>query len=116
MRRHLRTILAASAILAGALGGLWIGVAMTPAAATKHGAAPSSGFHPDKVQLAIGQQLYGQYCATCHGAEGKGDGIAGAGLPIKPQDLTAGLIMNPLPDHMLYRAIAEGPQSISSEA
>jgi mono/diheme cytochrome c family protein len=111
MRRHLRTILAVSAILAGALGGLWIGVSMTPAASTKPPEA-AGGFKPDKVALATGKQVYDQYCATCHGAEGKGDGIAGAGLPIKPQDLTAGLILNPLPDHMLYRAIAEGPQSI----
>jgi mono/diheme cytochrome c family protein len=108
MPRHLRLIVALCGILAGAAGGLWIGVSRTPAASKP--AAP--GYHPDKVAVASGKQLYAQYCATCHGAEGKGDGEAGAGLPIKPQDLTAGLIMNPLPDHMLHQAIAVGPQSI----
>jgi mono/diheme cytochrome c family protein len=108
MPRPLRLIVALSAILVGALGGLWIGVSRTPAASKP--TAP--GYHPDKVAVDRGQQLYGQYCATCHGAQGKGDGEAGANLPIKPQDLTAGLVMNPLPDHMLHKAIAQGPQSI----
>ena len=45
-----------------------------------------------------GQQLFGQYCAGCHGPAGKGDGISGQNLPIKPQDLTVGAQLNPLPD------------------
>jgi len=31
---------------------------------------------------------YADYCAACHGATGKGDGIAAAGLTQKPADLT----------------------------
>jgi mono/diheme cytochrome c family protein len=33
-------------------------------------------------------QDYADYCAACHGATGKGDGIAAAGLSKKPADLT----------------------------
>jgi cytochrome c553 len=31
---------------------------------------------------------YADYCAACHGASGKGDGAAAAGLAKKPADLT----------------------------
>lgn len=31
---------------------------------------------------------YADYCAACHGAGGRGDGAAGAGLSPKPADLT----------------------------
>jgi len=59
-----------------------------------------------------GQQLYGQYCIGCHGPEGKGDGISGQNLPIKPQDLTVGVQINPLPDSFLFDVIAHGAQSV----
>src|SRR5215471_21224074 len=114
MRSRVRLVLAALALVVGALGGLWIGVSMPRAASGKTEARhlmPGEK-SPDAVAVAAGQQIYVQYCATCHGEHGKGDGIAGANLPIKPQDFTAGLVMNPLPDHMLHLAIAKGPQAI----
>ncbi len=37
-----------------------------------------------------GARLYPEHCASCHGAEGRGDGPAAAGLRIPPADLTAG--------------------------
>ena len=48
------------------------------------------------------------YCANCHGTDGKGDGVAGQNLPIKPQNLTEGRILNALPDHFLHSIIAHG--------
>ncbi|NTT86239.1 c-type cytochrome [Tabrizicola fusiformis] len=33
-------------------------------------------------------QDYADYCSACHGATGRGDGIAAAGLSKKPADLT----------------------------
>ena len=62
--------------------------------------------------LERGKHMYVQYCLTCHGETGKGDGPGGANLTIKPQDLTVGAVMNPLPDEFLHRVIADGPQSV----
>ena len=62
--------------------------------------------------LLRGQHLFVQYCASCHGESGKGDGPGGANLSIKPQDLTLGAVMNPLTNEFLHRAISDGPQSV----
>ncbi len=35
-----------------------------------------------------GKKMFQAYCASCHGAQGKGDGPAGAALKPKPADLT----------------------------
>lgn len=37
-----------------------------------------------------GASAYGMYCVTCHGATGKGDGVAAAGLNPKPADFSTG--------------------------
>ncbi len=34
--------------------------------------------------------MWAQRCSTCHGAAGKGDGVAAAGLNPKPADFSAG--------------------------
>lgn len=39
---------------------------------------------------AGGASAYGMYCVTCHGATGKGDGVAAAALNPKPADFSAG--------------------------
>jgi mono/diheme cytochrome c family protein len=35
-----------------------------------------------------GQAIYEDYCATCHGRDGKGDGPAARALKTRPIDLT----------------------------
>jgi len=42
----------------------------------------------DDPGVTHGQQLYTKYCASCHGADGKGNGVSGAELDPKPSDLT----------------------------
>ena len=36
-----------------------------------------------------GEELYGHYCASCHGKDGKGNGPAAAAMKTPPTDLTA---------------------------
>jgi mono/diheme cytochrome c family protein len=36
-----------------------------------------------------GKQMYGNYCAACHGVDGKGAGPAAVALTMQPTDLTA---------------------------
>ncbi len=57
-------------------------------------AASSPATHPtDPGQLPLtyvpsGKQLYRDYCAACHGSDGKGQGPAAASLVKPPADLT----------------------------
>jgi cytochrome c oxidase cbb3-type subunit 2 len=57
-------------------------------------AAPEAVSAPaDSTSAAAGDagaSAYGMYCVTCHGATGKGDGVAAAGLNPKPADFSAG--------------------------
>ncbi|MGB8647422.1 MAG: copper resistance protein CopC, partial [Anaerolineae bacterium] len=46
-------------------------------------------------QLAsAGSTTYQEYCVSCHGPLGKGDGPAGAALPVKPVDLTTHVLLH----------------------
>jgi mono/diheme cytochrome c family protein len=42
----------------------------------------------DKTSPDNGKQMYASYCASCHGAYGKGDGPVGLALKQPPADLT----------------------------
>lgn len=41
------------------------------------------------TQIQKGRKLFDQYCATCHGTTGKGEGPVAAALKVGPPDLTA---------------------------
>jgi len=43
---------------------------------------------PSEEMIAKGMQSYNSACASCHGAGGKGDGVAGGSLNPKPRDFT----------------------------
>lgn len=58
--------------------------------------------------VASGAEIYAQRCALCHGAEGKGDGPASAGLNPKPRNHTDGSYMNAQTDEQLLTVIREG--------
>ena len=48
--------------------------------------AKATTFNP--TTAVSGKVLYGQYCAACHGADGKGSGPAANALKQRPTDLT----------------------------
>jgi len=68
-------------------------------------AGAASGWAQNGVE---GKKLYTTYCSTCHGESGKGDGVAGASLPVKPADHTNGAVMNKLNDKFLQDIISKG--------
>ncbi len=41
-----------------------------------------------KKSVEMGSKLYMQYCASCHGSDGKGGGPVAASLKVPPTDLT----------------------------
>jgi mono/diheme cytochrome c family protein len=43
---------------------------------------------PTGVRPSEGRELYLDYCSSCHGLQGKGDGPAGPTLKERPPDLT----------------------------
>lgn len=61
---------------------------------------------------AKGKQMYNQYCATCHGLTGKGDGQAAAALNPKPRDFTDKGVMGPLSDDDLFKVIQGGGAAV----
>ncbi len=79
----------------------------TPPASPTQLAAP--GGQPTAAQ---GEGLYKQDCAPCHGPEGKGNGPAAAGLPVKPADHTNAAVMSKISDAELFKAIKEGGQAV----
>jgi putative copper export protein/mono/diheme cytochrome c family protein len=54
------------------------------------------------ASILKGHQLFLTNCSACHGAQGRGDGPAAAGLPIRPVDLTAGHIYSHLDGDMFW--------------
>ena len=76
--------------------------------------APATGGVADLAtgDAARGAELYGQFCWTCHGAEGRGDGPTAATLSPKPADHSDARYMGSLSDEHLYRVIAEGGAAV----
>jgi len=52
--------------------------------------------------------LFQQYCAACHGAEGRGDGPAAGALSQRPEDLTQIAAPPYFPDGVVAYRIANG--------
>jgi mono/diheme cytochrome c family protein len=57
-------------------------------AATLFWVIPAVGLAQEEVVLNNGEREYQAYCATCHGAQGKGDGPMSTILTVVPADLT----------------------------
>jgi mono/diheme cytochrome c family protein len=66
--------------------------------------------------VAEGKSLYASYCSSCHGDQGKGDGVAARSLPVKPADHTNGAVMNQFSNKFLTDIIAKGGSAVSKSA
>jgi mono/diheme cytochrome c family protein len=64
----------------------------------KHWEAPKGAdtlknpYRNNIASTAKGKILFEKTCVPCHGAKGKGDGVAGIALNPRPQDLTSELV------------------------
>lgn len=63
--------------------------------------------------LKYAKVIYTTYCDPCHGNKGKGDGIAAAGLAIKPADHTSDKVQEQT-DGALYWMITQGHSPMPS--
>jgi cytochrome c oxidase cbb3-type subunit 3 len=59
-----------------------------------------------------GKKLYGQYCGSCHGESGKGDGPAATALNPKPRNHTDKEYMSKLSDEDMLKVIKGGGASV----
>ena len=70
-------------------------------------------FVDNATELVKGKKLYIQMCAVCHGAKGKGDGVAGAALNPKPTNFTLASVQAQS-DGALFWKLTEGRTPMAS--
>jgi mono/diheme cytochrome c family protein len=89
------------------LSGFWLLAAQSAPQIKKTTASPTSP--------TSGKDMYVQYCATCHGKEGKGDGPAAKALKAQPTNLTTLTVNNhgTFPDFRIARVI-EGNDNVAA--
>ena len=66
--------------------------------------------------VAEAKTLYDSRCALCHGAGGKGDGVAAAGLSPAPRDLTAADWQASVTDEYIETIIKFGGSAVGKSA
>ncbi len=71
-------------------------------------AEKSNPLTPNAANLTAGRTLYRQYCASCHGIDGLGDGDAGKALQPPPANLAWSTKRSIATDGYLDWTIAEG--------
>jgi len=64
--------------------------------------------HPMSYEQRQGKYVYAQYCAVCHGNEGKADGFNTYNLDPKPRDLTEQHYLSEFSDERLMQIIRDG--------
>lgn len=65
---------------------------------------------------AAGATVYANYCTTCHGAAGGGDGPLSNNLVVKPANHSDGTYMNGLTDAYLLQVVTEGGPAVGKDA
>jgi mono/diheme cytochrome c family protein len=70
---------------------LLVAAAVSPAAAEPDGSGPDDTIRLTGPDPAAGEALYRSRCASCHGADGRGDGPVARFLDPRPRDFTRGV-------------------------
>jgi cytochrome c oxidase cbb3-type subunit III len=66
------------------------------------------GMTPAKLDAAVGEQVYRQYCVACHGEEGNGQTTLGKHLVPPPRDFTRAQAMASISDSALAESVTRG--------
>lgn len=66
-----------------------------------------------ELMVQKGAEVYAAYCALCHGATGRGDGVAGRGLKPPPRDFIEGDWKYGGSSINLFKVITEGSEGTS---
>lgn len=69
-------------------------------------ASKTAPFIGNTSAVVAGKEIFDVRCVTCHGDNGKGDGLTGKGLIPKPSDLSK--IVKNSADNFLFYRISEG--------
>jgi mono/diheme cytochrome c family protein len=72
----------------GLVAALVAAPALLAAAGAAAGGAEAGGAKVDRVLADMGWEYFQQYCAACHGEDGRGRGPAAGALKTPPADLT----------------------------
>jgi cytochrome c oxidase cbb3-type subunit 3 len=67
---------------------------------------------PPLGEASHGATIYADYCWTCHGKSGKGDGPIAMAYQPRPRDLTDRAYMSSRTDDDLYNAISQGGAAV----
>jgi mono/diheme cytochrome c family protein len=78
---------------------------------TSPGLIFAAELEPACVEVA-GAKIYRAQCTICHGAKGKGDGPAAAGLKPRPSDLSDAVLMAKLSDDSLVKVLTGGRKAM----
>jgi putative copper resistance protein D len=98
-RRRRRKVVATSAAVSTAALVLCGYLVAVPAYPTTYAQSP---LRFTSSSIAEGSALYASHCATCHGADGYGDGPAAASLSLRPANLTAAHALNHRPGEIYW--------------
>jgi mono/diheme cytochrome c family protein len=57
----------------------------------------------DEASINSGHEIYGAYCVSCHGKQGKGNGIRSTKLNTPPADFTSAVFQMQTDGELLYK-------------
>ncbi len=87
-----------------------------PPSSGSPGAKPESGPRAPVAQQSEAQRMFMTVCATCHGADGAGNGPAAESLDPKPRNYTDAAWQASVTDADLKKIILEGGQAVGKSA
>ncbi len=70
----------------------------------------------DPKLIALGKKLYSKHCNICHGAKGKGDGVAGLALNPKPANFTTDAFQSQASGVIFWKITHGNPPMASYES